>query len=196
MAMRDETRMLLESMDRLFLDKCTKQVVDAAEKGSFPDALWQAISETGVPLAALPEGAGGADAEWSDLFLLLRVAGRYAAPVPLAAHMLAGWIAAAAELEPTDQPMTVAQRIIDHRQIARLENVERKLPARQQQCARQREHRDDLRQVRRPAINRVRWHRQSSGVRPGKSCQANRIDDNRLRPSTVASSVGPQASKN
>ena len=107
MAMRDETRMLLESMGRLFEDKCTKQVVDAAEKGSFPDELWRAVSETGVPLAALPESAGGADAEWSDLYAVLRVAGRYAAPIPLAETMLAGWIAAAAGLELTDQPMTV-----------------------------------------------------------------------------------------
>ena len=107
MAMRDETRMLLESMGRLFEDKCTKQVVDLAEKGSFPDDLWRAVSETGVPLAALPESAGGADAEWSDLYAVLRVAGRYAAPIPLAETMLAGWIAAAAGLELTDQPMTV-----------------------------------------------------------------------------------------
>ena len=33
MAMRDETRMLLESMGRLFEDKCTKQVVDAGGEG-------------------------------------------------------------------------------------------------------------------------------------------------------------------
>jgi len=105
--MRDETRMLLESMDRLFLDKCTKQVVDAAEQGTFPAGLWQAVSETGVPLAALPESAGGADAEWSDLYYVLRVAGRFAAPIPLAETMLAGWIAAAAGLELTDTPMTV-----------------------------------------------------------------------------------------
>jgi hypothetical protein len=52
--MRDETRMLLESMNRLFEDLCTKQVADSAETGSFPEALWQAVSETGVPLAALP----------------------------------------------------------------------------------------------------------------------------------------------
>lgn len=107
MAMRDETRMLLESIDRLFQDKCTKQVVDAAEKGSFPEDLWRAVSETGVPLAALPESAGGADAEWSDLYAVLRVAGRYAAPIPLAETMLAGWIAAATGLELTDRPMTV-----------------------------------------------------------------------------------------
>ena len=62
------------------------------------------MSETGVPLAALPESAGGADAEWSDLYAVLRVAGRFAAPIPLAETMLAGWVAAGAGLEcPTDR---------------------------------------------------------------------------------------------
>ena len=105
--MRDETRMLLESMNRLFEDHCTKQVADSAETGSFPEALWQAVSETGVPLAALPEAAGGADAEWSDLFAVLRVAGRFAAPIPLAETMLAAWVASAAGLEVSEKPMTV-----------------------------------------------------------------------------------------
>ncbi|HVZ09681.1 acyl-CoA dehydrogenase family protein [Rhodopila sp.] len=107
MAMRDETRMLLESMTRLFEDKSTKQVVDAAETGVFAADLWQAVAETGVPLAALPEASGGADAEWSDLFAVLRVAGRFSAPIPLAETMLAGWVAAGAGLEVADGPMTV-----------------------------------------------------------------------------------------
>jgi acyl-CoA dehydrogenase len=107
MAIRDETRMLLESMGRLFEDKCTKQVVDAAETGVFAADLWQAVAETGVPLAALPESAGGADAEWSDLYAALRVAGRHSAPIPLAETMLAGWVAASAGLETADGPMTV-----------------------------------------------------------------------------------------
>jgi acyl-CoA dehydrogenase len=107
MAIRDETRMLLESMGRLFEDKCTKQVVDAAETGVFAADLWQAVAETGVPLAALPEAAGGADAEWSDLYAALRVAGRFSAPIPLAETMLAGWVAASAGLEIADGPMTV-----------------------------------------------------------------------------------------
>ena len=107
MAIRDETRMLLESVGRLFEDKCGKPVIDRAETGVFADELWRAISETGVPLAALPESAGGADAEWSDLYAVLRVAGRHAAPIPLAETMLAGWIAANAGLELTDGPMSV-----------------------------------------------------------------------------------------
>ena len=55
MAIRDETRMLLESMTRLFEDKSTKQVIDRAETGEFASDLWQSVAETGVPLAALPE---------------------------------------------------------------------------------------------------------------------------------------------
>ena len=107
MAIRDETRMLLESMGRLFEDKCTKQVIDAAEQGVFAADLWRSVAETGVPLAALPESAGGADAEWSDLYAALRVAGRFSAPIPLAETMLAGWVAASAGLDTVDGPMTV-----------------------------------------------------------------------------------------
>ena len=113
--MRDETRMLLESMGRLFEDHCTKDVADKAETGMFPDALWQAISETGVPLAALPESAGGADAEWSDLYAVLRVAGRFAAPIPLAETMLAAWVASAAGLPVSEGPMTVGPVRADDR---------------------------------------------------------------------------------
>jgi acyl-CoA dehydrogenase len=113
--MRDETRMLLESMGRLFEDHCTKAVADAAEAGTFPDALWRAVSETGVPLAALPEHAGGADAEWLDLYAALRVAGRFAAPIPLAETMLAAWVASSAGLEISEQPMTVGPVRADDR---------------------------------------------------------------------------------
>jgi acyl-CoA dehydrogenase len=120
MVMRDETRMLLESVGRLFEDHCTKEVADRSETGVFPDALWQAIRETGVPLAALPESAGGADAEWSDLFAVLRVAGRFAAPIPLAETMLAAWVASAARLEVSERPMTVGPvRADDHLSVVR-----------------------------------------------------------------------------
>ena len=61
-------------------------------------------------------------------------------------------------LDHADEAMAVAQRVVDHRQIARLEDVERHLPARQQQRARQRKHRDRLRQVDRPAVLGVHRH--------------------------------------
>ncbi len=108
MPMRDETRMLLDSMSRLFEDRCTKEVIDRAERGSFPAELWRAVAETGVPLAAIPETAGGSDAEWSDVFAVLRLAGRSAAPIPLAETMLAAWVATASGLPASEGPMTIA----------------------------------------------------------------------------------------
>jgi alkylation response protein AidB-like acyl-CoA dehydrogenase len=101
--MRDETRMLLESMSRLFEDHCTKAVADAAEGGMFPTALWQAVSESGVPQG----GVADSGVEWSDLYAVLRVAGRYAAPIPLAETILAAWIASSAGFGIDEQPMTV-----------------------------------------------------------------------------------------
>ena len=86
--------MLLESVGRLFEDHCTKDVADRAEAGTFPDGLAGGKRDRGAA-PALPESAGGADAEWSDLFAVLRVAGRFAAPIPLAETMLAAWVAAA-----------------------------------------------------------------------------------------------------
>jgi acyl-CoA dehydrogenase len=111
MTMRDETRMLLESMGRLFDDHCTKDVADRAEAGVFPDALWQVISDSGVPLG----GVAGSGVEWSDLYAVLRVAGRFAAPIPLAETMLAAWIASSAGLPVNEQPMSVGPVRADDR---------------------------------------------------------------------------------
>jgi hypothetical protein len=61
-------------------------------------------------------------------------------------------------LDHSDQPMAVAQRVVHHRQIARLEDVERHLAARQQQRARQRKHRDHLGKVAGPAIIGIDRH--------------------------------------
>ncbi len=108
MAMREETRLLLDSMTKLFEDRSTKEVVDRAERGGFPSELWQAVAETGVPLAVLPEEAGGSGVEWADGMAALRVAGRFAAPIPLGETIIAAWVAASAGLEPSDGPMSIA----------------------------------------------------------------------------------------
>ncbi len=104
--MNEDTRLLLDSLDRLFTDHATKTVLDGAESGTFPAALWRAVSDTGVPLAAVPESAGGIGADWSDMLGALRVAGRYGAPIPLAETMIAAWLAAEAGLPVTEEPMS------------------------------------------------------------------------------------------
>src|SRR5579871_6431559 len=64
-------------------------------------------------------------------------------------------------LDHADQAMAVAEGVVDHGKITRFENIERHLPARQQQGAGQRKYRNDLGQVGRSAIFGIDRHLRS-----------------------------------
>ena len=82
-------QMLTDAAERIFRDQCDKATLDAAEGGQFPAKLWALLCENGFQLMAQPDSG----AELADLFAVLRVAGRYAAPLPLAEALLANrWL--------------------------------------------------------------------------------------------------------
>ncbi|SDS89023.1 acyl-CoA dehydrogenase [Halopseudomonas sabulinigri] len=86
-------RELFEStIERLLSDLCTPDLVHEAESGEWPAALWRALEDNGFPLAGAPEVAGGADASWADLYVIIRALGRFAAPVPLAEMIIGNWL--------------------------------------------------------------------------------------------------------
>ena len=105
----DELRTILtETCTRLFTDHVTPAVLEAAETGEWPAALWQVLQENGLTLPQVPEARGGAGGTWGDAFVALTAAGRSAAPVPLAETMLAGSLLAEAGLDVPLGPLTVA----------------------------------------------------------------------------------------
>ena len=77
-------RLLEETTERLFADHVGKATLDAAENGEFPSELWSRFHAAGLHLAGSP----GSDTGWPDLFGVLKVAGRHAAPLPLAEILL------------------------------------------------------------------------------------------------------------
>ena len=99
---------LLKTVDRIFDERCPKQVRESAEAGEWPAALWQALDEVGLTRAALPEEAGGSGIEFEDAMFALRRSGYHAAPVPLAETMLAGRLLAAAGIVVPAGSLTVA----------------------------------------------------------------------------------------
>lgn len=111
--MNELQTILSETCTRLFTDRATTAVLEGAEKGEWPAALWQALEENGLTLPQVPEARGGAGGSWTDAFVVLMAAGRFAAPVPLAETMLAGAILAEAGLDAPLGPMTVAPVHID-----------------------------------------------------------------------------------
>ena len=99
---------IVDTATRIFADLCEPQTVNAAEEGRWPEELWNALEESGLTLTWVPDNLGGAGAEMADGFAVLRVAGRFAAPVPLAETLMAGWLLAEAGISAPPGPMTVA----------------------------------------------------------------------------------------
>lgn len=104
--MRDD---LEKTIDRVFEAHCGKPVRESAEAGEWPAGLWGALDEVGLPMAALPESAGGPGLSFDDAMFALRRTAYHAAPVPLAETMLAGRLLVAAGLKVPQGAITVAR---------------------------------------------------------------------------------------
>jgi acyl-CoA dehydrogenase len=101
-------QLLLDTADRLFAATCTHAVVQDAEREGWAADVWQAIADAGFPWVSIAEDAGGSGGTLTDAAALVRIAGSYAAPVPLAeTGLLGGWLAASAGLPLPDGPVTV-----------------------------------------------------------------------------------------
>lgn len=102
--MRD---LLLRSAEDLLRSLSTKEVLDRSEDGVFAADLWRAIEDNGLHEALAPESTGGAGVGFADAMGILRLAGRYAAPVPLAESMLGSWLVGMAGLPALTGPTTL-----------------------------------------------------------------------------------------
>lgn len=106
--MTDSDNIIFDTASRIFDDLSTAEVINEAEAGAWPEALWQAISESGLTLTWVPEDNGGIGATILDGFAVIKAAGGAALPVPLAETLFAGWLLAQAGLQVNGETATVA----------------------------------------------------------------------------------------
>ena len=99
---------VIETAARIFADLADPQAVNRAEDEAWKETLWRALADAGLTLAWVPEQHGGVGASLADGFDIIGVAGRYAACLPLAETLLAGWLLSRAGLAAPAGPMTVA----------------------------------------------------------------------------------------
>lgn len=105
----NELRQILsEQVERLLADQCDREALLAADAGEWPSALWAACEEALLTHVLVPEDQGGVGGCWEDAYEVIRLAGRYAAPVPLAEGILARALLARAGLEAPDGLLTIA----------------------------------------------------------------------------------------
>lgn len=99
--------LLVETIEAMLADHCTPERVGAAE-GGLDAALWRTLSESGLDRVGVAEAAGGSGGTLHDAAAIAKVAGRFAAPVPLVeTSLMAGWVCEAAGLELGDGPLAV-----------------------------------------------------------------------------------------
>jgi acyl-CoA dehydrogenase len=101
--------LLLEAAADIFASVCTPADLEAAEADGWAPQAWAAVAEAGLPWISVPESAGGEGGSLTDALAVLRVAGRFGLPVPIAeTGVLAGWLLASAGLQAERLPTTVA----------------------------------------------------------------------------------------
>jgi acyl-CoA dehydrogenase len=106
--MSDIRKMLVDTANKILKDHCTKELVMEAEKGIWPMELWDVFSETGMTLVGIPESAGGVGGDVGDFLSLLKIAGKYSAPIPLAETFIANWLMGSSGKGVFNEPVTVA----------------------------------------------------------------------------------------
>jgi acyl-CoA dehydrogenase len=99
---------LTDSVEGLLSDLVTREILAAAETGTWPADLWSKIEDQGLTLPLVGEAGGGVGAGWHDVYPVIRAAGRHAAPVPLAETILAAFLLDRAGLKLPEGPITIA----------------------------------------------------------------------------------------
>ena len=105
MDMIDEFR---DTAARLFTDFATAETLEAAERGTLPLDLWNAVNESGFGLVLVPEAHGGIGAGLREAAAILNAAGEHAVPGPLLELMLGNQMLALAGRDVSAAPLSIA----------------------------------------------------------------------------------------
>jgi acyl-CoA dehydrogenase len=102
-------RLLIDSATRLLGETATFERVQAAEEEGWSPAIWDPFAAAGFPWIGVEEEVGGSGGTLADAMAVLRLCGRFAAPIPAAeTGVLGGWLMAACGLEIPGGPVAAA----------------------------------------------------------------------------------------
>jgi len=105
----NETRQLvIDTARRIFQDLGDPQTINAAKDTSWKRPLWIALEEAGLTQPRVGEDLGGAGLSVSDSMAIMRTAGAFAVPVPLAETLIASALLWRGKMISPMGPMTLA----------------------------------------------------------------------------------------
>ena len=113
--MNNETSQLLsDTAEKLFSDHVTKNCIVEAEKGIWPETLWNEVINNGLNLILVPEDLGGVGGTWMNAGILFKASGRYQAPIPLAENIVASYVLSLGNISiPENALLTILEGSFD-----------------------------------------------------------------------------------
>jgi len=111
--------MILDVVERMLKENVDKDLVDVVEKGQWSPEVWALFKENGMTVVAVSEENGGAGGDLDDLLNIVRLTGKYAAPIPFTEMTFANYILQYAGLNIVEG---LATYIISPEQVLSLEN--------------------------------------------------------------------------
>jgi acyl-CoA dehydrogenase len=102
--------MIADSINRLFEGEVTRNLLEAFESGTWPEALWQEVEQTGYA-DVLCGDDDEVEPNWRNSFPVFHAIGYYRAPLPLSETIIARALLKQAGLPPSDGPMSVIQQL-------------------------------------------------------------------------------------
>lgn len=104
----DIVTLIRDQLEALLSEHVDRKLLRAAEAGEWPERLWSAIVEFGLPTALLPEDHGGSALTWADAGAIFHLTGRFVAPIPLGETMIAARVLTEAGIAVPDGPLAIA----------------------------------------------------------------------------------------
>lgn len=110
--------MIERSVARLFTENVDKALLERAESGVFPQALWQLATESGFGMILATEEAGGIGESWTNAYPILRGLGYWQTPLPLAETMIGALLLSLAGVEVPEGPIAIVEQGFDDTLVA------------------------------------------------------------------------------
>lgn len=99
--MNEITKLIEESVSSLFVRYANSNATEIMESGSFPTKFWNEFTDGGWCNIALTEDEGGAGMGLAGGYILMRLSGYHAVPLPIVESIIGTYLLAVAELPLT-----------------------------------------------------------------------------------------------
>ncbi|WP_419887220.1 acyl-CoA dehydrogenase family protein [Neobacillus niacini] len=106
--MSEMQELIKETTSKLMQRYSSKEVINDTENGQWASDLWNFLNEYGMLTVAIPEELGGNGGDYSDALSILRLAGKYSAPIPIAETYLANWLLSGLGVPVSTEIITIA----------------------------------------------------------------------------------------